>query len=65
MSREDIEPVEVACQLRRTTERALLIYDGKVEAWIPLSQISERQDRNGALESITIPLWLAKEKDLI
>jgi hypothetical protein len=63
-------PVEVAVksnltdisgELRGETERAFRFYDGKTTVWLPKSQC-EWDD----LEKImTMPEWLAKEKELI
>jgi hypothetical protein len=63
MSRHD--EVEIACELVHETDRALLINDGRQEVWVPRSQILDQKEKNGVLESITIPEWLAEEKDLV
>lgn len=54
------EPITIACEFIRESPMAVLIFDGNLETWIPKGQILERDD-----ESITIPEWLAVEKDLI
>ena len=61
--------IEIACEVRARTAKALLIFDGKTEVWIPLSQISdytEERDFVGVkITSIFITEWLAHEKGLI
>jgi hypothetical protein len=59
------DDIEVAVEVRRETDRALLVYDGKVEVWIPKSQISDQSETNGKIESIFIPEWLATDKGLL
>jgi hypothetical protein len=58
-----IDDVEVIAE----TGRALLIFDGNRQEWVPKSQIgrdSEVQEK-GDKGSILIPEWLAKEKGFI
>lgn len=60
--------VEIECEIRAVTEKAVQIYDGKNTVWLPKSQItdwsgSENLDSN--VESIFVPLWLATERGLI
>lgn len=63
MSREDIE---IAVEVRRETDAALLVFDGKTEAWVPKSKISDQgEDRAGNITSIFIPEWLATAKGLL
>jgi len=58
--------IEIAVEVRRETEKAMLIYDGKSEAWVPKSQITDQSEKNdGTIESIFVPEWLALEKGLI
>ena len=57
--------VEVACEVRAETEKALLIHDGVSTVWIPKSQISDECEEDGKITSIFISEWLAKEKGLI
>jgi hypothetical protein len=58
--------VEIECEVRAESDKAMLIYDGKREAWIPKSQITDHSDdADGRTTSIFIPEWLAKEKGLI
>lgn len=60
------QEVEIACEVRRETERAFLIFDGKAEVWIPKSQITDQgEDSQGRITSIFVSEWLATEKGLI
>lgn len=65
---ESKEYVEIACQVRYKTDRAVLIHDGAREAWIPFSQIEDPDPADMEKEShitLLIPQWLAKDKGLI
>lgn len=53
--------VDVAGELRVTTERAYLIFDGTKEVWLPRSQVEYDEDAG----TFAMPGWLAKEKELI
>ncbi len=56
----------IACEIRRVTDKAVLIHDGTREAWIPRSQIEDPEEfKIGEHVEILIPEWLAKDKDLI
>ena len=63
--------VEIAIKVIRTTEKALLVDDGKEpNKWVPISQIQDwcdGPDETPGLgtTSICIPEWLAKEKGMI
>lgn len=63
------EIIEIACEVRRETDRAWLIYDGAREVWIARSQISDQIEEAGLfgrkVTSIFIPVWLATEKGLV
>lgn len=65
MGRKD---VEIECTVKVVTDRAILIYDGKQEVWIPKSQVSDysgSDDLDTTVESIFIPEWLAIERGLV
>lgn len=49
--------------LLRETEKAILVTEdgGKTKVWLPKSQI-EYEIRGSSVE-VTMPLWLAKEKE--
>lgn len=70
------ELVDIACQIRRKTEKAVAIADGTMEEvvdpktgevtererfyWLPLSQIEINEDG-----TITMPIWMAEVKGLV
>lgn len=58
--------VEIAVEVRRETDKALLVFDGKQEVWVPKSMITDQsEDERGNVETIFLPEWLALEKGLI
>ena len=63
------ETVEIPCEIRKHTDKALLVYDGAREVWIARSQITDLVEEQGLIDkritSIFVPLWLAREKGLI
>jgi len=54
------EKIEFSVKLVRETEKAWLIDDGTQELWVPKSQ-TEWIDE----DTIAMPEWLAKDKELI
>ncbi len=64
--RDSEEDIEIAIDVRKETDAALLVYDGKIEVWIPKSKISDQSEgAHGRIETIFIPEWLALAKGLI
>lgn len=60
------EPVELLVTIIRETPDAILVNDGTVDAWIPKSQLLEEpEEQDGGMVEITIPGWLAEDKELI
>lgn len=57
--------IEIAVEVRGRTDKALKVFDGKTECWIPRSQISDYVGDEDSPESIFIPEWLAFEKGFI
>ena len=61
--------IEIACEVRRETAMALLIFDGVRAVWIAKSQISDQCEENGLfgkkITSVFVPEWLAIEKGLV
>lgn len=56
----------IACEIRRLTDKAVLIHDGTREAWIPRSQIEDPEEFvMGENVEILMPEWLAKDKSLL
>lgn len=64
MSNFDSKLVDLEVELRHETDKAWLIYDGKIEQWIPKSQ-AELDLKSDVRGTLTLPEWLAKEKELI
>ena len=65
---ENKEFVEIACQVRFKTDRAVLIHDGTREVWIPHSMIEDPEPEAmnvGEHITLLIPEWIAKEKGLL
>lgn len=62
---KESDTIEIHVELRGGTDKAMKVSDGKVEVWIPRSQISDECEDKGKLISIFIPVWLAHEKGLI
>ena len=59
--------IEIEVTVRAKTPKALLVYDGKTEVWIPRSMISDHApdtDDELAITSIFLPEWFATEKGL-
>ena len=57
--------IEIAVEIRARTDKALLVYNGDVEAWVPRSQISDYTGDSESPETIFISEWMANEKGLI
>ena len=62
--------LEIACEVRMVTTAAIKIFDGKREAWIPKSQITDWTDGPDdapglGTTSIFIAEWLATDKGLL
>lgn len=62
--RSDLVDIEVT--IHAETDRAILVSEvgGDEKIWLPKSQI-EINDRSGDLAEISLPGWLANEKDLV
>lgn len=57
--------VEIEVEVRAETEKALLVFDGRTEVWVPKSQILDQCEENGKITSIFLTEWLAVEKGLL
>lgn len=56
--------IDLAVEVRHETVRAYLVHDGKRDVWLPKSQCEVHYEHNkGAI--VTLPEWLAKDKELI
>jgi len=57
--------VELSGEIKHETVNAILFWDGDMEDWIPLSQVSEIHKKpNGSVE-IVVAEWIAKKKGFI
>lgn len=60
MSTGKSDIVDIDAELRKETEKAFLIFDGKKAAWVPKSLVEDNGDG-----TFTMPEWLALDKGLI
>lgn len=56
---------DASFELLYETDSAILVSDdGKTRHWLPKSQIEFEKLPNGLVE-VTMPLWLAREKEIV
>ena len=55
------ELCDIACEIQGETPLAYRFFDGKITVWLPKSQCEWDPDE----KVMTMPEWLAKEKELI
>jgi hypothetical protein len=58
------DQVEFYSEIKREIEFAALAFDGINDIWLPKSQIEIKPMKHPDVE-ITLPEWLAKEKEII
>jgi hypothetical protein len=58
------EVVDLTVERRHTTPKAVLIFDGDKEVWVPLS-FCEIEEKQGSTIVLTVPTWFAKKEGLI
>lgn len=63
MTRSNI--IDLTVELRRETEKAVLVTDGGDAVWLPRSQIEIDLTDDGKAHVVTLPEWLASEKGLL
>lgn len=56
--------IEIYGVIKAITQKAILFDDGSREVWIPKSQLEDMEIKHG-VAMITIPEWLAIEKELV
>ena len=60
--------IKINVKVVERTDLALLVSDGRKEAWVPLSQIEEVIEEPGlfgpVITAIVVPEWLAADKGL-
>jgi len=61
----DRETVEVFGEIRKETDKAMLLFDGVREVWIPKSMIEYSDTNKYGQTLVEIPEWLAYDKGLI
>lgn len=57
----DSELCDISGTIQGETEKAFRFYDGKIHVWLPKSQCEYDEESH----TMTMPLWLATEKELI
>jgi len=62
MARQEL--IDINCKKLAETAKAIRVDDGTKQAWLPLSQIEVENESNGTI-TVTMPLWLAKEKGFV
>lgn len=63
MSRNSL--VDLSLNLITETKEAILVSDGKREAWLPKSQIEYEVGKDGIDVTVTLPAWMATQKELV
>ena len=58
------ETTEITLEILRESARAIQVTDGDVTEWLPKSQL-EYEGEVGQTVMVTIPEWLARERNLI
>jgi RNase P/RNase MRP subunit p29 len=63
----DKDLIEISGEILYETDLAILLYDGETESWIPKSQIEIEPKffELGDMVVVTMPEWLAEDKELI
>ena len=57
--------VDIECTIKHSTEKAVLVNDGRIDAWLPKNQIEIDHGSHGKTVTVTLPEWLAIDKELI
>lgn len=60
---ERLADIEVL--LKHATKAAYLVNDGTKDVWVPKSQCELAENPTTATHTLTLPEWLAQEKELI
>jgi hypothetical protein len=60
------ETVEIEVVIEHNTGKAILVDDGDRVTWLPLSECPfEWKDEIKGIATVTVPVWMAKQKGLI
>jgi RNase P/RNase MRP subunit p29 len=57
--------IEIACEVRRETDLAVLIFDGAREVWVPKKLVEIHVGTLAGTAVAVMPEWLAIEKGLV
>ncbi len=63
----DVAEIEIDVTVKARTEKALLVYDGSREVWVPRSMITDHSpdtDNDFEITSIFLPEWFATKVGL-
>ena len=55
---DDERLTDITCQIEHETEKAYLLFDGKIRAWVPKSRCQDNEDG-----TFTMPESVAIEKE--
>jgi hypothetical protein len=64
MSEYASDLIDVSAMLRGETDKAVRIFDGTKEVWLPKSQVEVERGTAGRV-TVTMPFWLAHDKGLV
>jgi len=57
--------VDIMVEIKHETTKAMLVFDGAIEAWLPKSVIEGVEKGKGKEVIVSIPEWLAQDKGFI
>lgn len=65
---DDISYAEISCDILKVTEKAVLIFDGMKEVWVPKSLVREFDEKltefNDEKVTLFIAEWFCEENEL-
>ena len=57
--------IDIEVDLKHETDKAYLVSDGDREVWVPKSQCEFEMSDTPPYGTLTLPEWLAEDKELI
>jgi hypothetical protein len=58
--------IDITVTIRGSSDRAVLVdYGEKETVWLPLSQIELAPNADGRTHTVTLPQWLAEEREMV
>ena len=60
-----IDYIEIAGTIEAETDKAILLNDGAQKVWLPKSQVEDIDRQEKGVAIVTMPEWLACQKELI